>query len=116
MIERRKQTRSTISCPVYFIGSDKEGNITAQDIAAGLNINAKGMLIESSSFINARFITILATKTNKETVKVKGEVIYSMQVEQDRFRTGIAFHGTADEVLPFTELVKSPSINGEDAI
>lgn len=116
MTERRKQTRSTISCPVYFIGSDKAGNVTAQDIATGLNINAKGMLIESSCFINARFITILATKTNKETVKVKGEIVYSMQVDQDRFRTGVAFDGTPDDVLPFTELVTSPSINGEDAI
>ena len=58
MIDRRKQVRSEIRCPVYYIGSDHDGNITAQDVATGLNINANGMLIESADYINARFITL----------------------------------------------------------
>ena len=109
MIERRKQARATISYPVYFIGSDKEGNVTAQDIATGLNINDSGMLIESASFINARYITIMATTTRKETVKIDGEIIYSMPAGEDRFRTGVAFQGPSDKIRLFTGSLLKPS-------
>jgi len=91
MIERRRHSRVKIDCPVYFIGSDKDGNVTAQDVAVGLNISENGILIESGELINARFIQIMVTSRHKTTLKVRGEIVYSIQAEQGKFKTGIVF-------------------------
>ncbi len=113
MIERRKQSRSDINYPVYFIGSDRDGNITAQDIATGLNVNENGILIESSDYINARFIQIMAQTQHKATIKVKGEIIYSMQSDEGTFRTGVSFEDSTETALLFIDemIQASSSVN-----
>jgi len=110
MVERRKQSRSEINYPIYFIGSDRDGNVTAQDIATGLNINENGILIESSDYINARFIQIMAQNQEKTTIKVKGEIIYSMQSAEGTFRTGVSFEDSTEKALLFIdEMIQASS-------
>ena len=115
MIERRKQSRDEINYPVFYIGSDRDGNVTAQDVATGLNVNESGILIESNEYINARFIQIMAQTRHKATVKVKGEIIYSMQSAGGKFRTGVAFEDAPETALQFIDemiqaaLAKDPS-------
>jgi hypothetical protein len=111
MVERRKRTRSTINYPVYFIGSDKDGNITAQDIATGLNIHENGMLIESDSFINARSIEIMVKSKDKTTIKINGAIIYSTPSDEGKFRTGICFKETPESTLLFIdEMIQAASL------
>jgi len=114
MVERRKQTRAKIDYPIYYIGSDKDGNITAQDVAIGLNVNENGILIESDDYINARFIQIMAQSQHKTTIKVKGEIIYSMQSAEGRFRTGVAFEDSTGTALSFIDEMIQASSSAKD--
>ena len=82
---------------------DRDGNVTAQDVATGLNVNENGILIESNDYINARFVQIMAQTKQKATIKVKGEIIYSMQSAGGKFRTGIAFEDTPETALLFID-------------
>ena len=115
MVERRKQSRDKINYPVYYIGSDRDGNVTAQDMATGLNVNENGILIESNEYINARFVKIMAQTKHKATVKVKGEIIYSMQSAGGKFRTGIAFEDTPETALLFIEEMIQAASSAQDA-
>ncbi len=114
MVERRKRSRSEINYPVYFIGSDRDGNVTAQDIATGVNVNENGILIESSDYINARFIQIMAQTQDKATIKVKGEIIYSMISPEGKFRTGVSFEDSPETALLFIDEMIQAATSAND--
>lgn len=109
MIERRQQPRTSIRFPVYFICAGEGDDITAQGIAMALDINAKGILIESEIPINARAIKITASLKNKTSVEMNGDIAYSMQMSEGKYRTGIFFSEPSESITRLVDEIISIS-------
>jgi len=98
MIERRKQSRTSIHCRVFFQCSDAPDKEVSQDIGIALDISDKGMLLESNAPIHASTIKVIVPVKEKDAVEVMGNVIYSIPTSDERYRTGIVFHEPGDDM------------------
>ena len=102
-IHPRVPTCNLISFNVY----DEDGRLVKQSMARALNISQGGILIESSSMINADRISLMSADTQDTLVEVKGRVRYTKETENGMFETGISFEGTPEEKVEFAKrLVK----------
>ena len=72
-----------------------------QDIAVARDISPGGMLIETATAINTMDIRILASTGDDERIEAAGIVIYSMQTAEQKFRTGIGFQGSSQQLKQF---------------
>ena len=98
MIERRKYPRTNIHCRVFFECSDTRDQKVSQDMAMALDISEKGMLLETSAPIHASTIKVMVPVKEKDAVEVMGNIIYSIPMPDNRYRTGIIFHEPGDDV------------------
>ena len=86
---------------MYYICVDPQGRETSQDIAMAGDISPEGMLIETANPINTMDIRIQASTGDGKRVEIDGIVIYSMQVTEGGYRTGVGFHGSAEQKKDF---------------
>lgn len=102
-MERRQQPRKSIRCQVYFICVSADGRESAQDIGLALDISAGGMMLETTTPINTMEIKIVAATADNQQMDAKGGVIYSMQVGEGRYNTGIFFQRDSEKTARFVE-------------
>jgi hypothetical protein len=107
MIERRKHSRTNIHCRVFFECSDAHDRKVSQDMGMALDISEKGMLLETSAPIRASTIKVMVPVKEEDTVEVMGNIIYSIPMPDNRYRTGIIFHKPGDDMV---RLVKTLSL------
>jgi len=98
MIERRKHPRINIHCRVFFECSDAYGQNVSQDMAMALDISEKGMLLETSAPIHASTIKVMVPVKEEDAVEVMGNIIYSIPMPDNRYRTGIIFHESENDM------------------
>jgi hypothetical protein len=101
MDERRKNSRIPINYPVYYICINSNGNVDAQGVGLALDISIDGMMFESDEPIDATTISIQASSSKGDTIKVDGLLIYSMPHSEDRYRSAIRFQGPPDRISYF---------------
>ena len=106
MIERRKQSRANIHCRVFFECSDVHDQEVSQDMGMALDISEKGMLLETSTPIHASTIKVMVPVKEEDAVEVMGNIIYSIPMPDNCYRTGIIFHNPGDDLA---RLVKTLS-------
>lgn len=99
MIERRKQPRAKIQCRVFFETCDPKNQEVSQDIGMALDISEKGLLLESKLPIHASTIKVMVPVKDETAVEVVGDVIYSIPMPDERYRTGIVFHELEDDLV-----------------
>ena len=104
-MERRQQPRKSLRCQVYFICVNADGRESAQDIGVALDISAGGMMLETTTPINTVEIKIVAATADHQQMEADGGVIYSMQVGEGRYNTGIFFQRDSKEEARFVELL-----------
>ena len=104
-MERRQQPRKSLRCQVYFICVSADGRKSAQDIGVALDISAGGMMLETTTPINTMEIKIIAATADNQPIETLGSVIYSMQVGEGRYNTGIFFQSDSKEAARFVELL-----------
>lgn len=109
MIERRKHPRVNIHVRVFFEYSDAHGQVV-QDMGVALDISEKGLLLESSIPISASTIKVVVPVKEKDTIQVTGNVIYSIPMSDERYRTGIVFHESGDDMA---SLVKQLAVSNK---
>ena len=109
MIERRKHSRVNIHCRVFFEAGDMHDPEAAQDIGIALDISEKGMLLESGTPIHAPTIKVVVPLREKRAVEFMGNVIYSIPMPDERYHTGIVFHGAGDDIAELVELLRRQS-------
>ncbi|MEN8244484.1 MAG: PilZ domain-containing protein [Thermodesulfobacteriota bacterium] len=102
-MERRQQPRKSLRVQVYFICVSADGRESAQDIGMALDISAGGMMLETTTPINTMEIKIIAATADNQQMEAKGGVIYSMQVGEGRYNTGIFFQGDSEKTASFVE-------------
>lgn len=106
MRERRKHPRTNLHFPVYFICIDNDGNEMIQGIAIVLNISENGILMESSDNLpNANFVKIMTSTKDNYTIEVRGKVVYSITVANEKFMIGISFQDASDKIFKFTKIL-----------
>jgi len=102
-MERRQQPRKSIGCQVYFICISADGRESVQDIGVARDISRGGMMLETATPINAAEIRILAATTDNQEMEVLGGVIYSMEIGEGKYSTGIFFQTDPEEAAKFIE-------------
>lgn len=108
MIERRKHSRTTIHWRVIFECTDAHDQEASQDMGVALDISEKGMLLETSAPIQTSTIKVMLPFKEKEVMEVMGDIIYSIPMPDNRYRTGIVFH---KPVADTARMVKALSHN-----
>ena len=102
-MERRQQPRKSIQRKVYFICVSTDGREQTQDIGVARDISTSGMMIETTTPINTREIRIISSTPDNQQIEANAGVIYSMQVGEDRYNTGIFFQGDSEKTESFIE-------------
>ncbi len=105
MIERRKQSRTSIHCRVFFQCSDAPDKEVSQDIGMALDISEKGMLLESNTPIHASTIKVIVPVKEKDAMEVMGNVIYSIPMSDEQYRTGIVFHESGNNAAKLVKIL-----------
>lgn len=108
-MERRKQPRTSIECQVYFICVSEDGRESAQDIGLAVDISAGGMKLETTTPINTMDVRIIASTSDNQPIEARGSVIYSIQIGEDRFQTGIFFSSGSKEAAQFVDQLMQAS-------
>ena len=112
MIERRKNPRVSIRCGVFFEYADTRSKEISQDVGIALDISEKGMLLESGTPIQAATIKVMVPANKTKTVEIMGNVIYSIPMPNERYRTGIVFHESGDDTAGLVKLLsRKPNIS-----
>ena len=104
-MERRQQSRISIRVQVYFICVSADGRESAQDIGVVRDISAGGVMLETTTPINTVEIKIIAATADNQQMEAEGGVIFSMQVGEGRYNTGIFFQSDSEEAARFVELL-----------
>ena len=102
-MERRQQPRKSLKSQVYFICVSADGRESAQDIGVARDVSKGGMMIETTTPINTTEIRIIASAPNKKQIEAMGGVIYSMEISEGKYSTGIYFQSDAQEAAAFVE-------------
>ena len=97
MIERRRHARRAIQYRVTYESADVHGKSVAQDIGLVVNVSEKGMLLESAQPIHAATVRVILPAGDHQPLQVTGDVVYSIPVPPDRYRTGIVFHDSLEK-------------------
>lgn len=109
MNDRRKNRRIPINYPVLYLCINSSGNLDAQGVGLALDISIDGMMFESDEPIDATTISIQASSSKGDTIKVDGLLIYSMPHSEGRYRSAIRFQGPPDRISYFVaELSRNP--------
>jgi len=103
MMERRQQSRKSLQCRVYFICVSADGRESSQDIGVVRDISAGGMMLETTTPINTTEIRIITSTPDNQQIEAIGGVIYSMQVGQGQYNTGIFFQSSPEDAARFVE-------------
>lgn len=98
MIERRKHSRIAIHCGVIFERIDVHEQAGPQEAAVALDISEKGMLLETSAPIHASTIKVMVPVKGMDTVELIGNIIYSIPMSDNRYRSGIIFREQKDKM------------------
>jgi hypothetical protein len=101
MIERRIDPRAGVEYPVYFVCLDDDGGFKAQDVATVMNISDSGILIETKIPILTQQIKIMAPLQDQEDLEIYAELIYSINLEENRYRCGLSFQGDPVQIARF---------------
>jgi hypothetical protein len=80
-----------------------DGRETVQDIGVARDISRGGMMLETATPINTTEIKILASTTDNQQMEVIGGVIYSMEIAEGKYSTGIFFQTDPEEAAKFVE-------------
>lgn len=102
-MERRRQPRKSLRSQVYFICVSADGRESTQDIGVVRDISAGGMMLETTTPINTMEIKIVAATADNQQVEAKGGIIYSMQVGEGRYNTGVFFQSGSEKAARFVE-------------
>ena len=99
--ERRKHPRVEINNLISYICIDDSGNQTKEGRGRAININQRGILIETHDSFEWLDILILTINIEDESVSIKGKVIYCNAAIFGKFRAGIQFLETNRKIVTF---------------
>ena len=116
-IERRKHQRIKTRNLVSHQTFDKTGELVSRGLSKALDISRKGILLETIEPIESGLLSMMATDVENNLIEIEGNVVYCKESSSGRFRSGIAFIGTDEEVETFvTKLIEEYSFGKRNLI
>ncbi len=89
--EKRKHSRVTSVNLMSYACFDKDRKPLEQGMGKTLDMGLGGILMETPVPIQAKYILLMAINLKEELIEIKGRVVYSKEIEQKIFHTGIRF-------------------------
>jgi hypothetical protein len=106
--ERRKYQRVQIYDPIAYLSVDSNGNLLSEAVGVARNVSQDGIQIETYCQIESEEALLLFVDLEKNSIEIRGKVIYCVKTESGKFQIGISLHGTHPEKIQFVkELVRS---------
>jgi c-di-GMP-binding flagellar brake protein YcgR len=100
-VEKRKHPRIDINNLVSYRCMDESGNQTKEGRGKSVNISQGGILIETHDTFEWQDILLLFIDIEDESVSIKGKVIYCNAANFGKFRIGIQFLETNENIVSF---------------
>ena len=99
--EKRKYPRIRIFSLISYACLDDNGQVLGQSYGTALDISQGGLLLETTSAVNADYILLTVIDLEDKIQELKGKVVYCKVIDNGKFRTGISFQGTKEENIQF---------------
>jgi hypothetical protein len=100
-MEKRKYPRIRIFSLISYAHVDNDGQILGQSYGIALDLSQGGLLLETTSAVNADHILLTAIDLEGKMQELKGKVVNCKAIDNGKFRTGISFQGTKEENIQF---------------
>jgi hypothetical protein len=101
--EKRKHNRVHSLNILSYICLDENNNRTGEGMGRTLDISLGGILIETHSRIEAKYVLLLAVGFEDEVVDIRCEVVFSRQGSSGLFESGVRFLETDGKI---TQIIK----------
>ena len=109
MQNRRKSNRISTNFPIIYVVPNLNGRVETQGLGVVLDISTDGIMFESNEPIEATNLYIRASGSDGSPMKIEGTLVYSMPYFNGKYRSGISFKGSSDQVSNFVnEVLSSP--------
>lgn len=114
-VNRRKHKRLKTRNLIYHVFYDKAGRLTFQGLSKALDINRKGILLETPEPFDSGLVSMMATDVDNHLIEIDGNVVYCKESPNGMYRSGIAFVGEDEQVATFvTELIKQYNLKKKE--
>ena len=99
--ERRKHPRVEINNLISYIGMDESGKPIKEGSGKAINISQGGILIETPDPLEWQDIIQLTIDIEDGSIGIQGKVIYCNADDFGKYRTGIQFLETNENIESF---------------
>ena len=109
MQNRRKSDRISTNFPIIYVVLNSSGKVETQGMGVALDISSDGMMFESDEPIEATNLFMRASSGDGNSMKIEATLVYSMPYSNSKYRSGISFKGSSDQVSDFVDGVLTAS-------
>lgn len=95
--EKRNHPRIETHNFVSYVCVDEDGSEIAEGYGTTLDLSQGGVKLETRSPLESPYVLLLAIDLNEQLLEIRGKVVYSKEVEEGRFLTGIRFVDTEEK-------------------
>jgi hypothetical protein len=100
-MDRRKFPRINTNTFISFVKYNKNGQIENQKTGTAIDVSQGGILLETTEKIDTKSISLITTSSDNKLIEIKATVLYTRQVDGEKFQNGISLQGNPDENLRF---------------
>ena len=105
--DRRKYSRVKTRNLISHVTIDNTDKVISQGLGKALDISKGGILLETLYPVESGILTLMATDAENNLIEIQGKLIYCTESPTGRYRSGIAFIGTDEQVSKFAvKLIK----------
>jgi c-di-GMP-binding flagellar brake protein YcgR len=112
---RRKTPRVKTQNLISYFTYNENGKLISHGLGIALDISKGGILLETPYSMEPGSLVLNATDRNKNSIEVKGKLVYSKATSIGTFLCGIEFIGIDERVRNFiTKLIKEYHFQGNN--
>ena len=115
VLNRRKTPRVKTQNLISYFTYNEDGSLISHGLGIALDISKGGILLETPYPMEPGSLVLNATDRNKNSIEVKGKLIYSKATSIGTYLCGIEFIGVDERIRDFiTRLIKEYHFQGNN--
>ena len=112
---RRKTPRVKTQNLISYFTYNEIGKLISHGLGIALDISKGGILLETPYPMESGLLVLNATDRNKNSIEVKGKLVYSKATTMGTYLCGIEFMGVNERIRNFiTKLIKEYHFQGNN--
>ena len=112
---RRKTPRVKTQNLISYFTYNENGSLISHGLGIALDISKGGILLETPYPMESGLLVLNATDRNKNSIEVKGKLVYSKATSTGTYLCGIEFMGVDERIRNFiTKLIKEYHFQGNN--